>query len=322
MRFVKFSVLLLIICTCCLQGIFMLYRKGYKTYYSFEQQRLNEIINGKDYYDAVFIGSSRTVYHINPEVVDSTLHIRSFNAGIDGANIVESRLILECYLASHPPPKYVIADVAAPFFEVSESPIWNANIYYPFLNNKIIFRRLKPFKRVYLLKYLPFLQLTECDDFLRNGAFAGLLGNKQPLAPHYDNGYIESGTDTIPLPFKNTYPIREWAIQRQGISIFKEIIEICKKNNIRLFVTYAPVYNLKDGKMNAAFFPTLKYICDANQTTFLNYRYLSINTDNRLFRDEIHLNTVGANIYSNLLARDIKEMEAGHDKFPINYREF
>lgn len=322
MRFIKFSLLVLFLCIGSLQLIFILFRKGYKTYYAFEHKRLNEIINGKEYYDVVFIGSSRTYYHINPKIVDSVLNVRCFNAGVDGANLFETNMILKCYLASHPPPKYIIADVATPGFNVAEKPIWNPNVYYPFLDNEIVFNTLSTYKRAHLLKYLPFLQITEGDDFLRQGVLAGLIGKEKPLAPHYDNGYLESGTDTIPLPFKVKYLTTDWPINEKGVSILKQMIEICQNNGVRLFITYAPVYKLHDEKMNTAFFPTLKNICDTTRTPFLNYRYLDINNDNRLFRDELHLNKYGADIFTNLLANDLKNTGAPYIHFDNNRHSF
>ena len=86
-------------------------------------------------------------------------------------------------------------------------------------------------------------------------------------------------------------------------------------------MTYAPVYDLKDEKMNQAFFPTLKYMCDTSNTPFLNYRYLALNTDNRLFRDELHLNKHGAEIYSRILAMDLMKLGEGQE-FNNNHHKF
>ena len=166
MRFLKYFLFVCGVCTFSLWLIFLVFRKGYHTYFNFEQTRLNAIINEKDYNDALFIGASRTYYHVNPQVVDSVLNIKSFNAGIDGANLLEMNMILQCYLASHPRPKYVIAELAKPAFDIKTKPFWNPNIYFPFLDNNIVFNTLKPYKRVYLLRYLPFLQFSEYDDFL------------------------------------------------------------------------------------------------------------------------------------------------------------
>jgi len=304
MRHLKYALLVILIGIGILDLAYVFFRRGYNGYFRFEQTRLAEIMNGNTPYDALFIGSSRTLYHINPKIIDSIMGVNSFNAGMDGANLLEINLILKCYLVNHPAPKYVVADVSTQAFDIEFQPFFNPNVYFPYLNNKIVFNTLEPYKHTTLLRYLPFLQITECDDFLREGAFLGLTGQQKPLAPHY-KGYLESGKDTLPLPFKVKYLKTEYLIEKQGLDLLSEIINICKKHNIKLFITYSPVYKKKDEKMNPAFFPRLKSICDSTRVPFLNYRSIGLTNNNRLFRDEIHLNRYGAEIFSGMVARDI-----------------
>jgi hypothetical protein len=307
MKYLKYFLLLLLITIGLLDLLYVFFRKGYNQYHQFEQSRLNTIFNGEENYDMLFIGSSRTLYHINPKIIDSVLHIESYNAGIDGANLVETSLIMKGYLASHPSPRFIVADISSPGFAVRQNPIFNPNIYYPFLNNKLVFNTLKNYKRVYLLRYMPFMQITECDDFMREGAIKGLMGKTKPVDPTY-KGYLESGHDTIPLPFNISYLTTFYDVNQKGVDLLKEMISICKQKNIRLIITYSPVYDLKDEKLNPEFFPTLKKICDSNQVAFFNYRYSAINKNNRLFRDELHLNRFGADVFSAILAGDIKNL--------------
>ena len=142
---------------------------------------------------------------------------------------------------------------------------------------------------------------------LRQGAVQGLMGAKKPLAPHY-KGYLESGHDTIPLPFKITYLTTDYPVRKKGTDLFLEIVNLCREKNIKLIVTYSPIYKRHDEKMNPAFFPTLSTICDTTGTPFLNYRDIAISQSHRLFRDELHLNRVGADIYSRMLAYDLRRM--------------
>jgi hypothetical protein len=318
MRYVRYFVLVLFLGVGLLDLIYVVFRRGYNKYNSFEQGRMNVIINGKDYHDAVFIGSSRTYYHVNPRIIDTVLNINSFNAGIDGANLLETNLVLNAYLASHPAPKYIVADLSTPAFDIRESSIFNPNIYYPFLNNQIVFNTLKPYKRVHLLRYLPFLQITECDDFLRESAVQGLMGKKKPLDPNY-KGYLESGRDSIPLPFKITYLTTDYAVRKKGTDLLLRMINTCREKNIRLILTYSPVYDKKDEKLNPAFFPTIEKICDTTGTPFLNYRSIPLTKNHRLFRDELHLNRFGADIFSDLLANDLKKLIEGEKPVYAKY---
>jgi hypothetical protein len=307
MRYLRYLLLVLLVGVGLLDLVYVVFRRGYNKYNEFEQARLNHILNDTAYHDAIFIGSSRTYYHINPKIMDTVMKLNSFNAGIDGANLLETNLILNGYLASHPAPKYVIADLSTPAFNIQQSCIFNANIYYPYLSNKIVFNTLEPYKRVRLLRYFPFLQITECDDFLRQGAVAGILGKTRPLDPQY-KGYIESGRDTIPLPFKITYLTTNYPVNKKGTDLLLTIINTCRKNNIRLIITYAPIYRRHDEELNPQFFPTLKTICDTTGTPFLNYRDIALSQNHRLFRDELHLNRFGADIYSRMLANDLNRI--------------
>jgi hypothetical protein len=315
MRYLRYLMLVFLVGVGLLDLIYVVFRRGYNHYNKFEQTRLKHIFNDTTYHDALFIGSSRTYYHINPKIIDTVMKLNSFNAGIDGANLLETNLILNCYLASHPAPKYVIADLSTPAFDIQPSSVFNPNIYYPFLSNKIVFNTLKPYKRVNLLRYFPFLQITECDDFLRQGAVAGLMGEIKPLAPQY-KGYLESGRDTIPLPFRITYLTTDYPVNKKGTDLLLNMINTCRAHNIKLIVTYSPVYNNHDEKMNPEFFPTLTKICDTTGTTFLNYREITLSQNHRFFRDELHLNRFGADIFSRMLARDLNRMIFRADNRP------
>lgn len=290
--------------------IYLLLMNGYIRYYSFEQEKLREVIKGKENFDILFIGSSRTLYHVNPKIIDSALNSNSYNAGVDGARLPEMNLMFKSYMVNHPAPKIVVADLSTTAFCLDENAFFNPNIYYPWLESDIVYNSIAPYKRVRLLKTLPFLQLTEWDDHMRQGALTGLTGKEKPL-PAYYKGHLESGTDTILLPFKMRYLTTDWPVHPEGVALLDEIIDLCRKHSIKLIFTYSPVYRLKDEKVNEAFFPTVDRICDENDIPFFNYRQIPMNTDHLIFRDEHHLNTKGANIYSTLLAADLKALTRG-----------
>lgn len=282
-------------------------KQGYQQYYRFEQNKLKEIISGSAKIDLLFIGSSRTFYHVNPRIIDSTLQLNSFNAGIDGARLLEMDMVLRCFLAVHEKPSCVVLDISTSSFDISRNPIFNPNIYYPFLGDSIVYNSLSPYKRVGLMKAFPFLAVAEWDDILKAGALKGVFGKTQPLAPNY-KGFLESGRDTMRLPFKRTFLKTDYAIRPEGKRLLDEIIMICRNNDIKLFFTYAPISILDDSKINPDFFPTLTEITTLNNIPFLNYSHLELSNNHKLFRDEHHLNSYGAAIYSRKLAEDLKTL--------------
>jgi hypothetical protein len=270
--------------------------------------KMNESINGTKYHDILFIGSSRTYYHVNPRIIDSIANVSSFNAGTDGAGLLEMNMMLQCYLKTHPAPKKLVLELSWQAFSIDGwGPIFNPNTYYPFLDNEIIYRTLKPYKPVFLLKYFPFFQLTQLDDFMREGAIVGYLGKKRHTAPIY-KGYLQNTTDTLTMPFIRKYGNKNFRVTEKGKGYFNEIINMCRDKKIQLLVMYPPVYKCQDNDMAPDFFSTIEHTCRVNNLIFLNFRSLSLGNNHRLFRDEMHLNKIGANHFSQILAQAISKL--------------
>lgn len=319
MKYFKYLAAVLIISALVLFGLYSFYKAGYKRYYAFEHARLSELINGNEYHDVLFLGSSRSYFHVNPRVIDSVTGIKTFNGGIEGGNILETNLILKCYLASHKSPKVVVIDLSAPSLNIMSAPgfrpIFNPNRYYPFLDNPYVFEALKPYKRVHLLKHLPFSQFTEADDVLKQAALMGNLG-RGSLGSNINTykGYRQQSSDTLRLPFKKQHSVTNFKIEDQGVALLKESIELCKSKGIKVIITYAPVYNSLDEDMNPEFFPTVEKICSAYSVPYWNYRKNMLSRYHKLFFDEIHLNDAGTYIYSLMLGKDISNHLQGFAK--------
>jgi hypothetical protein len=303
-KWLKYSTAFVLICIGILFLFFFLFRTGYNRYYSHENGMLEETINGNHDYDILLLGSSRTCYHINPKVVDSVTQMSSYNVGIAGAKFPEMIMILQCYLKNHKPPKYLIMDIPHAGFDPDQRPIYNPNMYYPYLDNDIVYNSLKSESRVGLLKHLPFLQLTEADDAMRQGAILGLLGGKSLNDSEFYKGYLQNGTDTLKLPFKKSFKNINKPVREEGIALFKQIIEICKKNNIKILAMYPPVYKFSNEDMNPEFFPKAEEVCKTYGIPFINYWQIPMSQDHTLFQDEIHLNKSGADIFSEIIAKD------------------
>lgn len=307
MKYLKYSLLFILICGAALYAIFFLYRTGYNRYYNSEIEALNEKLNGTAYHDLVFLGSSRTYMGINPKVIDSVTGLDTYNAGIMGAKFLEMNMVLQCYLKTRKPPKLLLLEMPPAGFDPDQRPIFNPNIYYPFLENDIVYRALKPFHRVWLFKHLPFSQLTEADDDLRQGALSGLFGQKSKAANFY-KGYRNEGNDTIRLPFRQTYFNVRVPVTDKDNKYLKEIIQTCKERSIKVVVIYPPVYKYIQEQPYADYFPTVEKICAANNLPFLNYWDFEHKADHTIFTDQIHLNSTGTHLFSAMLANDVMNL--------------
>lgn len=316
MKYFKYFAWVLSISTVLLFTLYNLYKAGFKRFYAFENERLEELINGKETHDILFLGSSRSYFHVDPRVIDSVTHSKSYNGGIQGGNILESHLILQCYLASHKKPKLVVIDIATPSLNIETAPgfrpIHNPHRYFAFLDNPYVFNALKPYHNVFMLKYLPFTQITEADDIMKQATVMGNLGKKSvgDEVVRY-HGYRQRSNDTIQLPFKKAYPVTNFAIEEKGVAFLKQAIELCQSQGIKVVLTYAPVYRFNDEEINPEFFPTVEKIAATYNVPFWNYRPYRIGKYHQLFIDEMHLNDRGTYIYSLMLAKDINNQLQG-----------
>jgi lysophospholipase L1-like esterase len=294
--------------SACLLPVYYLYQKGYAKYHAVLQQNLDEVMKGVKNYNVLFVGSSRTLVHVNPKAVDSATGWDSYNAGIDGANLLEINLVLQCFLKKHMAPQLVVLELSTNAFDIERRPFFSPLKYYSYLDDSLVYRTLKPYKRAALLKYLPFTQLTEADDYSKTDALYGWLGKREVLKGDVYKGFEENGDDTITLPFHSGFDTSFYQITNKGKEILNEIISLCNQRNIKLVFTYAPEFYLIRKNLNPQFFQTIANSSIRNNIPFLDYRNCFICRNHQLFANPGHLNKKGAAVYSQLLAQDLKNI--------------
>lgn len=291
--------------------LFYVAQKGLHRYHTHEIERLTEILQNGTYYDCLFIGSSRTHDHIDPQIIDSILHINSYNAGLDAGNMLEFKTILAAYLQHHKPPKYLVLGVEPLCF--STQPRFNNVIqYYPFLSNNAIRSALQTENRLTMLYYyLPFCQMLQYNDRTRTEIVKGWAGKTEINANEWQyKGYRSNGYDTLQasiLPPLCTETIS----LKPSLSILENIIDTCKTRHIKLIFAYYPVYNAYFRQRIANHNQLLQSIDSLAQQQQINYFVhdtLAVFQNASLFFDHAHLNTNGARQYSIYLANKLKNI--------------
>lgn len=69
---------------------------------------LSRLFSGTINTDIVMFGSSRTLLHIDPAVIEETTHLSTYNLAADGTNIFQSLFTLEEYLLHNQKPKLIL----------------------------------------------------------------------------------------------------------------------------------------------------------------------------------------------------------------------
>lgn len=269
--------------------------------------RIETILTKSHTYDCLMLGSSRMKNNVNPKIIDSILSINSFNAGTNGGNIFEIKMLLEGYLLKSPAPKMVVVSLDI-FSLISSNNIAFTPTYLTAYTAPPVYTNLKEDGiNVSLYKFLPPLRVIEFDDYYKGAVFRNLKGDKElKEGDFYYKGFESNTTDTISTAtIPPSYSIK---MSEKAVLALQDFITICKKYKIKLVLSYAPEYkqiNQKAVTNIDTLFNLYKSISLKYNIPFLRNDSLSLNSNGAYFANVGHLNRVGANIYSIILARQL-----------------
>jgi hypothetical protein len=286
-------------------------QKGLKKYSVHTNERLSELFNKKTPHDIIFIGSSRTHLSINPAVIDSICKINSYNFGIEGGNLLEFYYLFKAYLENHPLPRCLVLTLDLNSFNLKRK-FLNHTIYLNYINNKVVREMLNenghnttPFKLI------PFILLTEQDDYAKGNAFKGYRGVTDiPNGESAYKGFITNSENIVTANGITEFKLpSSEEIDTLGLYYLNRIVTICRVKNIKLVFTYAPEFEfeLQQSCINTKqIFEIINRIAINNHIDYLRDDSLEICKNPNLFANIAHLNKPGANIYSMILANELK----------------
>jgi hypothetical protein len=109
--------------------------------------------------------------------------------------------------------------------------------------------------------------------------------------------YISKGPETI-------------SIDNDKIKNLYDIIYICRENNIKIVLVFSPIYSgfLNNIENSDFIFNTFKKAGSDSNVLFMDYSQNSIGNQQKYFFDLDHLNREGAEEFSKLLTKDLKNI--------------
>ena len=270
--------------------------------------RLNCILYDTTAYDVVFVGSSRAASLIDPLVFDSVSHLKSYNAGMEGASINAISLFTKKFINRHH-PKYVFVNIDNYTLERDSYSLFQFPKYYPHLSDTDIatWWKLKP--QLLFGKYAPCLAITYMDDFLKGMAFNEFLGCypfddltslHKGFSP-YDSIYAYGGTSNdLGLSFM---------YDTANFKKLDALCQLCRDQHCEIIFTMAPMYAIHEVKSENViiFYDRLRTIEAKYHIREFNH-YTDRSFKKELFFNRTHLNIKGALIYSHMLADSFTAM--------------
>lgn len=244
--------------------------------------------------DILVFGSSRAYHHYNPTIIEEKTGLSCFNVGYGGQNIYFHLALLKSAI-ERSKPKIAILDIISIDFEKTPSQYdkEKLGILLPFVHKSNILKetvlmRGKEENIKFLSSIYPFNSMQL--HMLRNN-FTSIRSDLK--------GFV--GLQ------------RKWdkPIERQDVKIveydphkvdaFYEFIELCKTNNISLYIFISPHYVDFQGKSKySVLIDELKSNTGVELISFENSPYFFNRSE--YFADPFHLNNDGANKYSELVA--------------------
>jgi hypothetical protein len=307
-------VLLLSLALC--EAVFRLYKAGDSRFNLHKKERLTELFLNHTNHELLFIGSSRTHTDIDPRIIDSLCHVDSYNAGVEGGNLLEFYYTYAAYLVNHPAPKYLVLGLDLWSFDLTRN-FFNYTIYLNYTENPVIARMLLDNGcHVALYKWLPPLVLTDLDDYSKGNALAGLAGASEIAKGDFQYKGFLSNTDAVinPDALVNVEPAHLLRVDSVAVGFLNSIIKNTERTGTRLIFAYSPEYN---HELQASFrnsdtilgmvghFATLNHICNLRNDS------LRICREASLFANSGHLNRLGAEVYSTVLAAQLLRIGVG-----------
>lgn len=241
--------------------------------------------------NCLIFGSSRADHHYVPSVFEKKLHTTVFNCGSSGTRLIYSAALVSAVLNRYS-PRHVIIDLRPDDLTLSEEGTLSPLLPYhdnpsvePFLKYNSRFEYYKLWSKMY-----PY------NSMLTNIIAGNLPFNKKRFVN--DRGYMNLSNVLAyhpPTQFVNA------PVMADRVEIFDDMLKKLYYRHIDVTVVISPFYFKMPDNDRVAIIA--KQLCSKySNTRYYNYENATAFNDNKLFSDEKHMNSVGANKFSEDLA--------------------
>lgn len=264
----------------------------------------NQIYNDTTNYDLVINGSSRAWVQYNPFIIDSILHINSYNLGIDGSPINRQIIKYQKYCDLHKMPKYLIQNID--FVTMGFGYGYERVQFFPyfFFDQELIIE-IDEYENFSLMeKYVPCYRYLGYTDVITKALF-----NKLPCFGSIEKGYEGQVANWDGTELAKTTTI-ECACDTDAVRIFIDFLSEVTLNGTKVIFVYAPIYHEVREKMinEQQMFEMYDTIAQRFNIPILDYNDISMCYDTIYFHNGTHLNKLGAELFTTKLAHDIDSL--------------
>ncbi len=268
--------------------------------------------------DAIIFGGSRAKLIISPKVLDSLLQINSYNLGMNGGYFPIQDAVFKVYLQHNKKPKYIIQNIDFNIFSNGAN-LSNSDQFIPYIDDTIIRNMASHYQEKFTLPeiYLPLFKYNNHPILIKEGLFCYFNFG------HRGANKLYKGFGSRDIPFSDYFEVRMKKdadylmnnIDKNLEAEFVSYLNYCKSNDIKLIFIYGPVLRPINRCFKSDTSEITRRIIKYAQTyniPLINYLDDSLCNQKDLFGDHIHLNSRGAQIFSEKIGADLKNILNNH----------
>lgn len=242
--------------------------------------------------ELLLMGASQVQHDYNSEIFANILGLDTYNAGQNGIDVIQNYMYFKA-ICDRKMPRIVVFDIYPAYLDGSmKYRLRNINMWYRlappvttyFDNNANWKEKMKLQSGLMVYNGFP---AHIVRAFLRK---ENVINGFVPLYGSYKGGMAEENS---------------FVVEGDELEYLNKIVAVCKDNDIHLYFTQAPNYipnnQYKKWLCDYCKENNIQLISHVDDTVFLNKP--------ELFVDNSHLNAEGANVFSEKLASEIRNIE-------------
>jgi len=281
----------------------------------------NDIYNSKISSDLAIYGSSRAWVHINPEIIKDSLGLSAYNFGVNGHNFWLQYLRHIEYIENNKSPNVIVHSVDVFTFQKRKG-LFNMEQFLPYM---LWDKKIKQYTSSYIGfnkadYYIPLIRYFK-EPLAFKIVFEKLFTSQHDYSLR-NNGFDSKEKNWNKDHAKARKRRKNYVAKPDSatLKLYNKFLQECQQNKTKVIIVYTPEYI--DGQKfvtnRKKIIDLIKGFAEKYNLEFLNYSNNKICFNKDYFYNASHLNAKGANHFSSILSKDLKELNITKKQFSTN----
>lgn len=270
---------------------------------------MNKLMNDRIDADVVILGNSRAACSYHPSVLDTILEVDTWNLGVSGQPFGVSYLRWQLYRRNNYNPKLLIVNID--YSELNMvSNRYEKEQYYPYMTDTLVKPYLDLYGFSWAEKHIPMYRYRG-DYKLMSIGLTELFHIRHDTKGEYIKGYSNQdwrwdGKNLASVLSRGKVKCK---CNQQVVNLLEKMLIDAKNERINVVLVYAPIINqLKENLNEDKSMAEYHRLSEIFDILILDFSKMDICSDTVFFHDANHVNSAGAERFSEALAYAIDSL--------------